>query len=53
MTSDPFKIVREVQKGIEWLAKKTENSKHPNLQEIHKRLEELGEKLGREFKKKE
>jgi len=47
--TDPFKVAKEVQKGLKGLTKKLEKSKNPKLKEMEKRLKEIDGKMEKEF----
>ncbi len=53
MTFDPFKIVKEIQKGLRGLSKKAGKSGNPKFKEIEKRLKEIDEKLEEKFSDKQ
>lgn len=49
MTADPFKLIKEVQKGLKKLSEKFVKAKNPNFRKMGKRLSEIDTKMSEKF----
>lgn len=47
--ADALKTVRDIQKGLDAMSKKLENSRNQRLREIDSRLKEINKKIEKQF----